>query len=209
MLTVFYRSMKMIGPHTAFENYIFRALNITGRATRAEFWWVQGILLILGILAVGFDLYTIATADVPNYSIFAYMTPVLIIVTIVPTLTLTVRRLHDAGRSGMWYFVNSIPIVGPIWLFVLLCLPSESEENKWGQPPNGAGGPWAAPRARGFEGLSGEATETASASKPHDARQGYATLLKLHQEPSAEELEAQRAQVSDYYRTRVLGQAIS
>jgi len=35
-----------------------------------------------------------------------------------------VRRLHDTGRSGWWYFIALIPIIGGIWLIVILAQPS-------------------------------------------------------------------------------------
>ncbi len=193
----------MIGPHTALENYIFKAFNISGRATRAEYWWVALILSVFMIIAGGLDIYTIATAHVPNYNPLAYLTPVLLLLTFIPNTTILIRRLHDAGRSGMWYFVNSIPIVGPIWLLVLLVLPSEPEENQWGQPPH-------TPKThgRGFDSFKEPATGTSTReARPHDARQSYATLLKLDREPSPEEVAAQREQISDYYQTHVLGRA--
>lgn len=189
----------MIGPHTALEKFIFQAFNITGRATRAEYWWVFGALFILGIFALMADIYAVMTAEYVNYNPLAYFTPVLILLTIIPNFTLTARRLHDTGRSSMWYMVSMIPFVGPIWLFVILVLPSQQDENKWGQPPHGSFG--AGPSQKSAGGSE------ASASKPHDPRQGYAALLKLNREPSPEEVAAQRDQINDYYRTHVLGRA--
>ncbi|MGH1412876.1 MAG: DUF805 domain-containing protein [Pelagimonas sp.] len=189
----------MIPPHTALENYFFRAFDISGRATRAEFWWVTVILIVFGVIAFVMDAYTIFTAPVTNYNPMAYLTPFLLLVTFIPSTTLMIRRLHDAGRSGMWYFVNSIPIIGPIWLLVLLVLPSDTEHNQWGQPPQD-------PRAaRTFDQFNGQGKAQVSDSKPHDARQSYATLLRLEDDPSPEEVAEQREQISDYYRTRVLG----
>jgi uncharacterized membrane protein YhaH (DUF805 family) len=52
---------------------------------------------------------------------------------IIPSLALTVRRLHDSGRSGAYIFVAFIPFVGPIYLFVLLLLKGEKKENKYGE----------------------------------------------------------------------------
>ena len=45
-------------------------------------------------------------------------------VSIVPTLPLTIRRLRDAGKVWPWIFIGLIPIIGGIWLIVLLCQPS-------------------------------------------------------------------------------------
>ncbi|MCU0327281.1 MAG: DUF805 domain-containing protein [Spirosomaceae bacterium] len=58
---------------------------------------------------------------------------------IVPSLAIVVRRLHDVGKSGWFYFISLIPIIGPIWLLVLLCTDSEAGVNKWGPNPKGIG----------------------------------------------------------------------
>jgi uncharacterized membrane protein YhaH (DUF805 family) len=47
----------------------------------------------------------------------------------------TVRRLHDTGRSGWWFFIIFIPIVGAIVLLVFMCLDSVPGGNKWGPNP--------------------------------------------------------------------------
>lgn len=47
---------------------------------------------------------------------------------ILPSLAVTVRRLHDTGRSGWWYLINFVPF-GGIWLFILLCQRSEVTAN--------------------------------------------------------------------------------
>lgn len=48
------------------------------------------------------------------------------------------RRLHDTGRSGWWILISLIPVVGAIWLIVLLCLDSQPEANEWGENPKKA-----------------------------------------------------------------------
>ena len=72
---------------------------------------------------------------------------------IVPLLSAVVRRLHDTGRSGWWYFIGLVPLIGGIWLFVLTVMPSEPQPNQYGPDPlgatsePGAGAPAAAPAA--------------------------------------------------------------
>ncbi|MEA2025478.1 MAG: DUF805 domain-containing protein [Chloroflexota bacterium] len=55
-----------------------------------------------------------------------------------PNLAVTVRRLHDTGRSGWWLLIVFIPFVGGLILFVFLLLDSRSESNSWGAPPYGS-----------------------------------------------------------------------
>ena len=56
---------------------------------------------------------------------------------IVPLLSAVVRRLHDTGRSGWWYFIGLVPFIGGIWLFVLTVMPSELAPNQYGPDPLG------------------------------------------------------------------------
>ncbi|MBH5319326.1 DUF805 domain-containing protein [Paenibacillus sp. GSMTC-2017] len=52
-----------------------------------------------------------------------------------PTLAVTVRRLHDTGRSGLWYLISFVPFVGGIILLVLTILEGESGINNYGPDP--------------------------------------------------------------------------
>lgn len=45
----------------------------------------------------------------------------------IPGLAITIRRLHDIGKSGFMTLIVFIPIVGIIWLLVLLCKTSKKE----------------------------------------------------------------------------------
>jgi uncharacterized membrane protein YhaH (DUF805 family) len=54
-----------------------------------------------------------------------------------PALAVTVRRLHDTGKSGFWIFIALIPLIGSIWLLVLLCTEGTAGENKYGPDPKG------------------------------------------------------------------------
>jgi len=63
----------------------------------------------------------------------------------VPSWALTVRRLHDVGKSGWWIFINLIPLVGGIWFFVLTVLDSKPGDNQYGPSPKGAGATPSAP----------------------------------------------------------------
>lgn len=53
----------------------------------------------------------------------------------VPSLAVCVRRLHDIGKSGWWFLICLIPLIGVIWVLVLLCKDSQCEANQWGANP--------------------------------------------------------------------------
>jgi uncharacterized membrane protein YhaH (DUF805 family) len=54
---------------------------------------------------------------------------------ILPTLSALVRRLHDTGRSGWWYWISLVPLIGGIWLLVLLILDGDAGDNQYGPNP--------------------------------------------------------------------------
>ena len=54
---------------------------------------------------------------------------------LLPGIAVSVRRLHDIGKSGWYYLLGFIPIVGPIILLVWFCTEGERFENAWGEDP--------------------------------------------------------------------------
>ena len=59
------------------------------------------------------------------------------IVFILPMLSVQVRRLHDTGRTGWWWWIQLIPLIGTIVLIVFYLLDSEEGENQYGPNPQG------------------------------------------------------------------------
>lgn len=57
----------------------------------------------------------------------------------IPGLAVTVRRLHDVGRSGWWLLLAFVPVVGGIVLFVFTLIDSQPGENRYGPNPKGEG----------------------------------------------------------------------
>ena len=58
-----------------------------------------------------------------------------LISSIVPLTSLAVRRLHDTGKSGYYYFLVFIPIIGVLILFYFFCQDSEERQNQYGPSP--------------------------------------------------------------------------
>ena len=54
------------------------------------------------------------------------------VLTIVPSVMLTIRRLHDSSRSGWWTLISLIPFVGGFILFYFMCADSDLDDNKYG-----------------------------------------------------------------------------
>ncbi|EPY8600654.1 DUF805 domain-containing protein [Escherichia coli] len=102
--------------------------NYSGRASRREFWWYYLFnLIFLGVLFfIGY------TLDNTGISYGFYIPCVYVLATIIPSITLKVRRLHDIGLSAWYLFIWCIPYIGGFILFVMYCIPSEKGDNKYG-----------------------------------------------------------------------------
>ena len=105
------------------------------RAQRAEYWFfvlfnlIVSIILMIAWWAIGLN-YEIAPWAEINLLLIIYSLGVFI-----PTLAVLIRRLHDTGRSGWWLLISIIPLIGTIWLIILLCLDSQVGENEhWPNP---------------------------------------------------------------------------
>lgn len=102
-----------------------------GRARRKEYWFFWLFNLIFAIVAVLLDNLLGITSDSGVGVFYAlYMLAVLI-----PMLAVLVRRLHDVGKSGWWFFISLIPLIGSIWLLVLMFTDSQPGENQYGPNP--------------------------------------------------------------------------
>lgn len=98
-----------------------------GRARRKEFWMFELFCLIFSIAAMLID--AILWEELP------ILETLFDLFTLIPSLAVGVRRLHDIGKSGWMWLIAFIPIVGIIWLIVLFCKDSEPGSNKWGDNP--------------------------------------------------------------------------
>ena len=105
----------------------------SGRSRRTEFWIFAFFYCLFIFLAGVLDTLLGITFDEESFLGPIYLLVVLI--HIIPSLAVTVRRLHDTGRSGWWYFISLIPILGSIVLLVFLCLEGDHGPNSYGKDP--------------------------------------------------------------------------
>jgi uncharacterized membrane protein YhaH (DUF805 family) len=99
-----------------------------GRANRPEYWWF--LLSYVIVYAVAY-----AVASAIDVVALAFLVPLAFFI---PLLAAAVRRLHDTGRSGWWYLIGLVPIVGFIILIVFLATVGNPGPNEYGPPPGGA-----------------------------------------------------------------------
>lgn len=103
--------------------------NFEGRARRTEYWMFTLFNIIFAIIALMID-YNIGDAT----TIFG-INLLYSIAMLLPGLAVAVRRLHDIGKSGWMLFILFIPIIGSIWLIVLLATEGTPGENEYGTNP--------------------------------------------------------------------------
>lgn len=104
--------------------------DFTGRSRRKEYWMFIFFNLLLSALVMLLDLWFSQLTGVLGLLFLPYA-----IVLIIPSLAVSVRRLHDTGNSGLMYFINFIPVIGGIWFLILCLTDSQTGKNKWGHNP--------------------------------------------------------------------------
>ena len=109
-----------------------------GRARRKEYWYfVLFYVLVYLVLAAVDGLTGTYNADAG----VGLLSGLYVLATFLPSLAVTVRRLHDTDRSGWWVLINVVPIIGGIVLLVFMCLDSQPGANRFGPNPKGVLGP--------------------------------------------------------------------
>jgi uncharacterized membrane protein YhaH (DUF805 family) len=128
---------------SAFNKYA----TFSGRARRSEYWWFV-LFCMLGNIAAGIlDAAIFGFDAVVEPGMAAYAAPSLIgglfsLAVFLPSLGVTVRRLHDTNRSGWWILIVLIPLVGFLILLYWMVKPGDAGPNDYGQDPIGtSGGP--------------------------------------------------------------------
>ena len=107
-----------------------------GRATRAEYWYFYlfFILVLIGGVIVGAILGAVLSiGDGETAAGLAVIVYAIITLGFVcPSISVLVRRLHDIGRSGWWFWIALIPCFGGIVIFIFTLLGSQEHNNKYG-----------------------------------------------------------------------------
>jgi uncharacterized membrane protein YhaH (DUF805 family) len=103
------------------KNYI----NFQGRARRKEYWFFVLFNTIGLVIAMVLD--AVFGTEVLFYALY-------ILAIALPVLGVSIRRLHDIGRSGWWYLIVCIPIIGFLVLLYWFTQDGEMQANQYGQP---------------------------------------------------------------------------
>jgi len=100
----------------------------TGRARRKEYWM---FLLFNTIISYALQFVDHFISDSP----LGFLSGIYSLAVILPSLAVGIRRLHDVNKSGWYYLLLLLPIIGWIWLIILLATDGTQGPNKYGADP--------------------------------------------------------------------------
>ena len=104
-----------------FKNYV----NFKGRASKSEYWFAYLFCMLVSVVI------SVLNMTVPFFNVVG---GALSVALMIPTISAGVRRLHDTGKSGSYYFMFLIPIAGII-LFIIQLTKDSVGDNEWGAGP--------------------------------------------------------------------------
>ena len=116
--------VQKIGFGEAVRNFFTHYADFAGRATRSEYWFVVlfNLLVSIAISVIG---------GLISEQLVSVLSGIYSLATLIPGFAIVWRRLHDIGKSGGWYFIGLVPLVGWIILLVFLCKDSGAD-NRFG-----------------------------------------------------------------------------
>jgi len=109
---------------SATKSGIGKSFAFSGRSSRSEYWWWM-------LASILFQIICTIIAVLGNVGVAAIF-PILLVL---PTATMIVRRLHDLEKSGWWFLIVLIPLVGILYLIYLFMQEGDMNENIYGPVP--------------------------------------------------------------------------
>jgi uncharacterized membrane protein YhaH (DUF805 family) len=109
--------------------------DFSGRARRMEYWMFSliNLLIICGLVIVDATLgFEIGDEEL------GLLSSIYVLAVLIPSLAVSVRRLHDTDRSGWWVLIGIVPLIGDIVLLIFFVLDSTPGDNRFGPNPKGA-----------------------------------------------------------------------
>lgn len=115
----------------AIKSVFSKYVTFSGRASRSEYWYYMLFLVIIGCFAgVTPSLTGPGLDNTPSFFV-----NIVLLALLLPTLAVSIRRLHDVDYSGWWWFVQIIPVVGYLFILYLNVQPGTSGSNRFGPDP--------------------------------------------------------------------------
>ena len=117
-----------------FETYFldifkFKFAQFNGRARRSEYWY---FVLFNLIVSMGLGM-------VDAFLGLGFLSPLYGLIALIPAIAVSIRRLHDTGKSGLWLLISFIPFIGWIILIYFMVQDSQPFDNQYGPDPKRVG----------------------------------------------------------------------
>jgi len=110
-----------------------------GRSRRKEYWYFFLFNLIIALVLAALTIFTRGNSDSGGMPVvstaFSCLSSIYSLAVLLPGLGVSIRRLHDVGKSGWWLLIGLIPLIGTIWLLVLVAGDSQPGDNQYGPNP--------------------------------------------------------------------------
>jgi uncharacterized membrane protein YhaH (DUF805 family) len=118
----------------AVRSVLSQYVGFGGRARRSEYWWFVLFSALVGIVASVLDL-AFGTDFEGTVLTSGFISTLVNLVLLLPSLAVGVRRLHDTDRSGWWLLIGLIPLIGAIVLLVFFVQDGTPGQNRFGPSP--------------------------------------------------------------------------
>jgi len=106
-----------------------------GRARRSEYWFFTLFNFLIMLALIFLDVFMASANPQTGIGVLSglYSLGVLI-----PSISVLVRRLHDTNRSGWWFWIFLVPLIGGLVLFIFMLLDGTAGDNDYGPDPKGS-----------------------------------------------------------------------
>jgi len=137
-----------VGFGEAVKTVFGKYATFSGRARRSEFWWWYLFLVILQVISNVLDglfglkiNYSASGAVSTNINNVGWLSLIVGLALIIPTIAVAVRRLHDTDRSGGWWWLNFLCCIGGLILLIFYIQEGTRGPNRYGDDPKGGMAP--------------------------------------------------------------------
>jgi uncharacterized membrane protein YhaH (DUF805 family) len=117
-------------------NWYLQALkkyaDFSGRARRKEYWFFVLFNIIISVVLTVCDVFMGTYSAAANIGI---LTAIYTLAVLIPGIAVSVRRLHDTGRSGWWLLIVLVPLIGALVLLIFMFIDSQPGQNAYGPSP--------------------------------------------------------------------------
>lgn len=114
-----------------FNRAISRFARFGGRASRAEYWYFFLAVLLLNVVLT---LLALVFSESVVGDLIEVLSSVFLLLVLVPSISIGVRRLHDVSKSGWWYLLILVPLIGPLVLLYWAIQAGDAGGNAYGEP---------------------------------------------------------------------------